>query len=254
MKFMSNIKRPTTKHLYKYGSFVNLDRLRQIMLEDTIYFPTSTQLNDPTESLPVFADHTLDEIIDYLCEQYTVDNPNASTEELNAIRINADKFGIEVLMKEMQRLFYAEMKNRYGILSLSKREDSMPLWAYYADNHTGYCLEFLNEREFATGFEVLYQKKLPFKISSNIDSNQADFLFTKHSDWANEEEVRILIKPPGSKNFSPDLLVSVRLGKDVKPKNMELVLDWASKRTLPIKVLKAVFNSSTHKIEYLTVD
>lgn len=245
---------PSRKHLYKYGSLVKPERLRQIMLEDTLYSPTSSQLNDPTESLPIFADQSLDEIFDYLCEQFKVDNSHASSEQLEKIRKDGRRFGKEVLMIKMQNLFCGMMENRYGILSFSQREDSMPLWAHYADNHTGYCLEFLNEQEFATGYKVLYQEKLPFKIQSNINSNQVDFLYTKQPDWASEKEVRILVKPPGAKPFSPHLLVSVRLGKDVKPENMEKVLDWALKRMVPIKVLKANFNSSTQKIEYLTME
>ena len=46
----------------------------------------------------------------------------------------------------------------------------------------------------------------------------------------------------------------MRLGKDVKAENIELVLDWASKRTLPIDILKATFNPEMQGIEYLTID
>jgi hypothetical protein len=253
MQRVSRLKRPTTTHLYKYGGLAKPERLRQIILEDTLYFPTSDELNDPTESSPALADQPLDEILDYLCEQYKADNPDVLEEQLEEIRMKGISFGKETLMKEMRRLLKGMMERRYGILSLSKRVDSLPLWAHYAGNHTGYCLEFRNGGEFATGYEVLYQEKMPLRLSSEVDAYQSDFLFTKRPDWAYEEEVRILVKPPGPRQFSPALLESVRLGKDVGAENIELVLDWASKRTLPIDVLKATFNQEIQGIEYLTI-
>jgi len=253
MEKISNLRMPTSKYLYKYGNLTEPYRLSKIVLENTLYFPTSEELNDPTESLPVFADQPIDEILDYLCDQFKAYNPSASKGQLEEIQTKGRSFGKETLMKEIRSLFNKMIDCRYGILSLSKRMDSLPLWAHYAGDHTGYCLEFRNDREFATGYEVLYQEKIPLRLSSEIDAFQADFLFTKRPDWAYEEEVRILIKPPGLRQFCPELLASVRLGKDVKNENIELVLDWASKRTIPIDILKATFNPETQSVEYVTI-
>ena len=175
MLIVSKLKRPATTHLYKYGGLAKPERLRQIILEDAIYFPTAAELNDPTESLPALADQPLDEILDYLCEQYKADNPDASKEKLEDIRAKGRSFGKETLMKEMRHLLNGMMERRYGILSLSKRVDSLPLWAHYAGDHTGYCLEFRNDGEFATGYEVLYQEKMPLRLSREIDAYQSDF-------------------------------------------------------------------------------
>ena len=251
MEIVSNLKRPTTTHLYKYGDLAKPERLRHIILENTLYFPTPVELNDPTECMPALADQPLDEILNYLSEQFKADNPNASDEQLEEIQVKGRSFGKETLMKEMRRLLNGMLARRYGILSLSKRKDSLPLWAHYAGEHTGYCLEFRNDCEFATGYEVLYQEKMPLRLSREIEAYQSDFLFTKRPDWAYEEEVRILVKSPGPRQFSPKLLESVRLGKDVKTENIELVLGWASKRKTPITVLQATLNPETQNIEYL---
>lgn len=253
MEKVSNLRRPTATHLYKYGELTKPDRLRQIVLENTLYFPTSEELNDPTECLPSLADQPLDEILYYLCEQFKADNPGASSEQLEEIRAKGRSFGKETLMKEMRRLLNEMLVRRYGILSLSKRKDSLPLWAHYAGEHTGYCLEFRNEREFATGYEVLYREKIPLRLSSEIDAYQADFLFTKRTDWAYEEEVRILVKPPGPRQFSPELLDSIMLGKDVAPENRQLVLEWSSKRVTHVKVLQTTFSQETQHIEYQNI-
>jgi DUF2971 family protein len=42
------------------------------------------------------------------------------------------------------------------IFSMTKRWDNMSMWAKYADNHAGYCLEFSNAGLFAAACEVEY--------------------------------------------------------------------------------------------------
>ena len=44
----------------------------------------------------------------------------------------------------MSELLNAELEG-YRIYSLSKRYDNLNLWAKYAADHSGYCLEFANE-------------------------------------------------------------------------------------------------------------
>ncbi len=247
---MNGLQKPTTKYLYKYGSLSVLDRLRQILLEDTIYYPTSSQLNDPTESLPVLVDPSLDELIDSLCEQFKMKNPSASTELMEKIRVNGISLGKDKLIEIFRYKHQERIIDRYGILSLSQLDNSPILWAYYANKHTGYLLKFLNLKDFSGGYKVQYKKKVPFQFTSGIGSSQVDFLYTKDPDWEKEEEIRIVSLTPGPKSFAPDLLVSVILGKDIKPTEKGLILDWVENRTIPINVLQASFNSSTQKIEY----
>lgn len=215
MRIPSALTRPSTPYLYKYGSLEHPERLRTILSVHRIYFPSADQLNDPTECLPIFADQSLEELTEYLCGQYLADHPGASDRDLAPIRHNTARFGKDVLLQEMRRSFERQLDRRYGILSLSKRWDNLPLWAHYAGNHRGYCLEFRNELNFATGYEVAYAHKRPLRLSSALEDYQADFLFTKHPSWAYEEEVRILVKPPGLYSLAPELVSSVLLGKDV---------------------------------------
>jgi hypothetical protein len=221
-------------------------------LDDKLYFPTSDELNDPTECLPIFADHSLEEITEYLCQQFRVDHPQLTNIELAAeeatIRASTAHHGEEVVIREMRRLFDKGMEGRYGILSLSKCKDSLSLWAHYGGNHSGYCLEFRNEAEFGTGYDVLYGDKAPLHLSSSAVQYQADFLFTKRPDWANEEEVRILVKPPGLHRFSPHLLVSIALGKDVSVENRYSVLEWVKSRRLPLRVCGLSFDRATGQL------
>jgi hypothetical protein len=241
---MSRLKRPATPYLYKYGSLAQPERLRSIVLDHRIYFPTADQLNDPTECLPIFADHSLEEMTEYLA-----DHPGATESDLAPIRFNAQRFGIEVLLREMRRTFEQQLDRRYGILSLSKCWDSLPLWAHYADNHRGYCLEFRNALNFASGYEVAYAEKRPLRFSSALEDYQADFLFTKHPSWAYEQEVRILVKPPGLYSLIPELLYSVLLGKDVPPRDEAAVVEWARQRSPRIQVFRLMFEPASQQLQ-----
>ena len=247
----SRLSKPAVRYLYKYGTLAVPDRLRTILLEDKLYFPTARELNDPTESLPTYADPSLDELIDYLVGQYRVDHPHATAADLVmadvVIRKTSTTMGRDTVLREMRRLFDEEMEGRYGILSLSKCKDSLPMWAHYGGGHTGYCLEFRNERELV-GYEVFYGDKIPLRFSPDKDLNQADFLFTKHPNWAPEKEVRVLVKPPGSHFFSPDLLVSLALGKDVTAENERSVVEWVRARRLPLNVFTMSFDRASGEL------
>ena len=108
----------------------------------------------------------------------------------------------------------------------------MSLWAKYAADHTGYCLEFVNEGPlFGEHFmEVIYGEYAPFDVN---DSNKsADFLVYKRPEWSNEEEVR-LIRARGSAHLvsiDPRWLTRIILGKSMSPANQKQIREWATAR------------------------
>ena len=247
MGALSHLRKPTVPFLYKYGSLAKPERLRGILLDHKLYFPNSEELNDPTECLPVVADHSVEELITFLSVQWLTDHSDASTAErdkaIAQIHYNARQFGKEVLIREMRRLLEQKLEGRFGILSLSKSKDSLSLWAHYGANHTGYCLEFRNAPPIMGAYEVLYAEKRPYRFSSNQEEYQADFLFTKHPNWASEEEVRILVRSPGLQAFPAAHLSSVILGKDAHEEHVRSVLEWARARAMPLLVFRTELDS-----------
>jgi len=133
----------------------------------------------------------------------------------------------------------------FRVYSLSKRFDNFSLWAKYAADHGGYCLEFANEGPLFGEYvaEVIYGEYAPFDV---IDSNNrsADFLVYKRPEWSNEEEVR-LIRTPGSNpevRIKPQWLTRIILGKDMLPDNQKQIRDWAKQRQPELAVVQAYFD------------
>ena len=168
------------------------------------------------------------------------------------IKKGLKKFGAEVLLEEMARKFNKCMDTRYGIFSLAKRPDNMALWAKYADNHKGYCLEFSKLSTFSDVFEVQYTEKAPLNLSFQVDPSQAEFLFTKSEDWSNEEEARIISKPPGLQIFPKGALRGIIFGEHCSDENVNTIINWIQECKADIQVKRAKFNIAKQKIEFLT--
>lgn len=98
--------------------------------------------------------------------------------------------------------------NEIGVLSLSTVNDSLLMWAHYADAHRGLILEFDENHPFflltdptvySEKIEINYSNERPI-IDLNPEENRKEFLlqiakavfFTKSKDWSYENEFRIL--------------------------------------------------------------
>lgn len=105
-------------------------------------------LNDPADGRPKRAPMSEDELAWFLTCGVVEQNPTlplASLEhEAAVIRYNVRLHGTEVLRGQMSELLNSELEG-YRIYSMSKHPDNLALWAKYAGNHCGYCLEFRNE-------------------------------------------------------------------------------------------------------------
>lgn len=167
---------------------------------------------------------------------------------------------LSVREKESRRMvheFSAYMRKGYKICSLSERNDSLPMWAHYAENHAGFAMEF-NFRELPISdiavrsvWPVIYSERL-FDASEFIaESITGDFnnLFGiagaihKSSDWSYEKEWRIVV-PLGPDhdpmNISVPTPSRVLLGAKITSENEGRVRSVADK--LGVEVMKMEVN------------
>jgi Protein of unknown function (DUF2971) len=153
-------------------------------------------------------------------------------------------------MRESSAVLNAELEG-FRVYSLSKRFNNLSLWAKYAENHTGYCLEFANENPLFDEhvFEVIYGESAPFSL---IDSAKRDarFLVYKRPQWSNEEEVR-LIRARGLNpqvKFEPQWLTRIILGERMSPENQKQIREWAKLQQPELVVVQAYFDSLHQEI------
>jgi hypothetical protein len=249
-------RKATCPLLYKYSSYEHLERLRLIILGHELYLPNLKQLNDPTDGLPKLAIQSEDQMASFFYEQYIRLHPNLTPHErqmeAEIIRYNVGHHTPGALQPMMVEALDAELQD-YRIYSLSKRYDNMNLWAQYAAQHRGYCLEFANEGPlFEKAKEVSYLDSARMEILITDPSiKNGDFFFCKTLDWANEEEVRLVLpRGKGSKvKFDPHWLKRLILGKDVSEADRTSIRDWARQRKPELTIVNAYLDPVSRSIK-----
>jgi len=251
-------KKPQCAYLYHYSSNTNLDWLKPILLRNELYFPSISELNDPSEGKPKPSDASMPSICEFLYEQYVKDNPNLTPIEYENIKksiINeAQNAGKEKVLTLMSNSLNKYLEP-YRIYSMSKRWDNMSLWANYSNKHMGYCLEFKNERLFSRAYEVNYPDEEITMDFTDLDSVNSYFFFNKSKEWSNEEEVRIVLplKTQHPIAFDPALLTRVILGYRISEEDKSQIITWTDKCQIPLLLVQTRYISFTHKLELTTV-
>ncbi|MGZ9669577.1 DUF2971 domain-containing protein [Pseudomonas sp. GNP014] len=135
---------------YKYRGIneYSLETLKN----NTVYFSTYTDFNDPFEfstpfpNLPIMYNRASIEL-DLLHNQGVLNTPIYL--HLKNICIDIIKNGDPILDKTHLRI--REKLKNVGIYSLSSVNDEILMWSHYADNHKGFCI----------GFDTLHKNTIP---------------------------------------------------------------------------------------------
>ena len=102
-------------------------------------------------------------------------------------------------MREM----FSQMRSQMGITCLSELDDSLLMWAHYANNHRGMCVEYelmeINRQLKFTPIPIVYSEDRACIGSLNPDTVERDTtkvflesLTAKSSEWSYEKEWRII--------------------------------------------------------------
>jgi hypothetical protein len=244
----------TGSHFYRYQSPEHLDRLKPIILEHLLYVPNVAQLNDPTDCRPKIKPMSVDEMVRFLKNDYIqrthVMELDLLQEYESRIREVIQTQGLEWFQRELSRILNSLMES-FRVYSLSKRFDNLSLWAKYAGDHSGYCLEFANEGPLFGEhvMEVVYGEYAPFDVNDSKDRD-AIFLTHKRPEWSNEEEVR-LVGVRDSEPYvriAPQWLTKIILGKNMSPGNEKQIREWAKRRDPELLVVNAYFDELHQEI------
>lgn len=98
-----------------------------------------------------------------------------------------------------------KLKKEVRICSLSKNKDNALLWAHYANEHKGCCIEVEVTDDISwKRIDVNYCSSFPILRSGQSDDEIIEMLFKTKSDyWSYEDEVRFVKHLPLSKDGKP---------------------------------------------------
>ncbi|KZK68674.1 hypothetical protein A1L58_18140 [Shewanella baltica] len=194
--------KPEIKKLYKYREFneFTLD----IIANNRIFFPKPSVFNDPFDcSIKVENNLDFDEYLN-LIEKEGIRNQKTVAEiesKLNEAK-TIGKIPQSFLDKLEQGLVGIHKDNsEIGVVCLSEDCVNILMWAHYANDHKGICIEFERNKDNALGNydvtrPITYQKYYPkFTVldfgASEDGSVLEKIIWSKSIDWEYEREWRI---------------------------------------------------------------
>lgn len=241
-------KMSKTEKLYKYktltvNSLMELDR-------QMLWHCLPTGFNDPCDS----AMHLLtsnnreqqgDVIINHLNHSENLAELIEKTEVVE--RFLHHKAKIEQRLKKV------------GICSFSAKGNNPLMWAHYANEHKGFCLEFTldNETDINKFEKVNYEEEfnsfelMEKYIDSNGESKELDnkLLVTKSGDWRYEEEYRVIEKSGNQLYPFPLRLSAVIFGAKCSEVDIENIVSILSKHDKKPELKMAYIDSSSFSLE-----
>lgn len=233
-----SVVKPTV--LYKYCAFN--EHTERIFTRNEIYFHLPGEFKDPFDSkLRLISNGTKQEKNRYLCEQYQKKYPERSKREILAavdkiVTEGNDKTILKETLEKSGELF----RKKFGICCFTEKRDNILMWAHYAKDHTGFCLEFDTSNEFIAprilkiDYEVIWPELNVLQLDSYPEGELANKLLVKARDWLYEQEWRIVDKKgKGIQNFPEDALSGVILGCRILQESKENMFRWCRKRKYP---------------------
>lgn len=205
--------------LYKF--IANVEDAR-FLLKGCIKFTPIPELNDPSELLASVTPEDVRRSLERLRKHgYTEDDlvhlrrqgkvleklagrfqaigaPN-TPEQANAM-IASPFYDNIPLLESLLRDTAREISSQVGLFCLTRRYESLPMWAHYAANATGVVFEFRDLENVFLGddtgvlhspISVRYERE---RLGVTFEPQSHDSLFfAKFEDWSYEQEVRVVV-------------------------------------------------------------
>lgn len=187
--------------------------------------------------------------------------------------INIDQNGIMNYHFEGRKIIY--------IHSMTEEYDSDTMWAYYANGNKGFCIEYNYEKirdlsyekkeQLISIFRVIYKDEMdeylvfslnrPFfgakedtEINKKDNIEMLEHTYTKHANWKEEKEWRIILYNLDNNNkIFADIVSGIILDERIlNNNNAKKLICLATERQWSIKIRRKAKNSTRHNyVEYI---
>lgn len=190
----------------------NSDRTIEEIEDKYIYFPDKDSLNDPFDSSPdlVF----LTKSPEATSKLYQLVSDGITDNEVKKhFDSNYDLDRLQEFANKKVKDFVLD----FGIACFSMYYMNLPLWANYANDHKGVCLQFnsnIDKDFFSVLGPVKYVENLTkLEFSPLIEKTDLGKIFYRKAiSWSYEKEVRLLKGFKGKANYDKRALRNVILG------------------------------------------
>lgn len=257
--------------LFKYTKVRNA---KDLLYDNIMYLPQLSELNDPFEGSLLcdegkvgdfYVSNNLDELMGYIEEELDGEDYDENHfEDLGKLCLRSQSYD---KLSEIRRVLTGEIY----VICLSGRKDITSLWAHYADNHRGICIEYdlVNTKteifknlcfpiEYLEDYDLTKDVKYSFNKKSFNLNLKIKPLLLKAKDWSYEEEWRIIFDDsikdfypyePYIKFLKPQ---KVYMGMNISEKDEKLIKNICKIKEIPL--FKAIKDKDKYKFDFDEVD
>lgn len=192
-------------------------RLADLLSNQRIYCSSPGAFNDPWDCKPYFNSEVLADPVENarhvqwavdLCKRMT----SMSQEDLDRMRVTllTDHVQTAGLLDQISRELVPEISTRYRVYCLGPDADNLLMWAHYADNHRGVCLEFdLRNNVMCGALRCQYLRDFPImRIHEDSDQASLQALLAKGDAWSYEREYRLIAQERSAAVEGADTLIT----------------------------------------------
>ena len=259
--------------LYKFRPYhaEHRSRVRDILLNDRIYFSVAATFNDPFDPRPCFIVPSIDAVVARM-KEWMDKNPTACpTQEEREAKLGSLKNMTPDQVQAMLSTHNDEVRTKYPMYCLSANRGDILQWSHYANGHQGLCIHFDHRSSpFGRAREVDYELEYPtieWPMLSERDKNIAlrRALLTKSTQWKYEREYRLIKFPPDAPveeshldlrwhgnvaEIQPQSIVGVTVGANMGLADQHDIVSICSHRPHPVPVYKARLHPRAYSLEF----
>lgn len=201
---------------------------------------------------------------------FKIEDPHFSDLFYNALKYVSKKELFVKQLKEKAVLLnnkglhkFLDMYEKMGICSFSKTIKDIQMWAYYADNHKGFCVEYeVDEEEVKKNAfllkDVIYKEDRPEALVSRDDIDQEKLIEqirTKSHLWSHENEVRLISLNESKKLVKfPGKVKSITFGIHMPAHEQLIVKDLISSKVPGIEYYLAQVSHDIYTVHRRPID
>jgi hypothetical protein len=147
-----------------------------------------------------------------------------------------------------------------AVTCFSRVNDSLLMWAHYANSHSGVCFEFQERLPPDTflAFEVDYVEERPEVDATSFRETEVfrQAVLTKGTQWSYEREYRMIEyrEKAGYREFPSDVLKGVIFGHRISSEDRDFVMKLIEQRPHALELYEAVPNGRFFRMDIRKLD
>jgi Protein of unknown function (DUF2971) len=260
--------RPLPRQLFKYMA---LNRLREILDNCKLYFPSPDTFNDPFDCriYPKF-NYTAKVLKQHYEDILKAKGVSRSERRRQTKEVRPSN----ELFEKAFEITLADIRKTRGVLCFSETREDILMWSHYGDKHSGVCLCFDTKFDFfEDALPVRYASEYPkpdfvrLLEDQNSSSTNADLAkkkieqllyLTKSDKWKYEKEWRLGLfsiteSTIGFHPFPPEALKGIILGVQFPKDEIESIKRQVQSSRCEPELLRAVVSRTDFALEIYPV-